>query len=79
MREGVTVHSTSPTPWVKEDIVHLHLLFSIPCLKHIPVCQNVQQADHTLNTVVSHQEPNTVYESYIAKCTKHQPYVTCYI
>ena len=61
---------------IKNPQFHLHLLFSTPCLKHVPMHKDVRRQIIPLNNFVSHQEPNRLYESYDAKSTKFQLYIT---
>jgi hypothetical protein len=77
MGKGVTVCSNLSNNHARENPqFHLHLLFSTPCLKHIPTHQNVRRQIIPLNNFVSHQEPNRLHESYDAKSAKFQPYIT---
>jgi hypothetical protein len=61
---------------IKKPQFHLHLLFSNPCLNHVPMWQDVRRQIIPLNVFVSHQEPNTLNESYAANSTKFKLYIT---
>jgi len=58
-KEVIAVYPNSATSCHYEQL-HVHLMFSITFLKHVPMCQNIQQEYHTSK------------HSCITPCTKHQ-------